>query len=64
MIYLLAYIFGGVLLNMTIDIDLADPKREWPRLDAFLTFLLFKILWPAGLILFVIKWYQGKASIS
>ena len=64
MIYLLAYIFGSVLLNMMIDLRFVDRDEDSPRLDAFFTFLLFKILWPIGLIVFVIKWYQGRASIS
>lgn len=64
MIYLLAWIFGSVLLNMTIDLTFVDPDRKHPRLDTFFTFLLFKVFWPIGLILFIVKWCQGKASIE
>ncbi len=64
MIYLLAYILASVLLNMTIDLRFYDRSGSWPRMDAFLTLLFFKVLWPIGLIVFVIMWYRGRASIS
>ncbi len=64
MIYLLAYILASVMLNKMIDLRFIDQSGAWPRMDAFLTLLFFKILWPIGLIIFVIMYYRGRGSIE
>ena len=64
MIYLLLYISASIVLNTMIDLRFTDPSGNWPRIDAFLTFFLFKIFWPLGLIVFVIMYYQGRGHIS
>ncbi|KKM58616.1 hypothetical protein LCGC14_1549000 [marine sediment metagenome] len=64
MIYLLAYILASVMLNKMIDLRFIDRSGAWPQMDAFLTLLFFKILWPIGLIIFVIMYYRGRGSIE
>ena len=64
LVWLVAYVISGTILNHFIDLRFEDPSGDWPRMDAFLTLLLFKILWPAGLLVFVILYYRGKGSIS
>ncbi len=64
LVWLTMYIISGIILNTMIDLEFVEPSGDWPRMDAFLTLLLFKILWPAGLIVFVVLYYRGRGSIS
>ena len=61
---LVTWIVGGFLLNFFINMKIESPDGKYPQLDKTLTFLFFKLLWPVGLIIFFLKWLQGKARIS
>ncbi len=60
--WLVTYIVGGMLLSV-IDFKFSgDPPR--PTLDKVLAIICFKILWPIGLLIFILKWYQGRSYIN
>jgi hypothetical protein len=62
--FILAYAVTGYILNDIIDFRFVDPKGEHPNWDKWMTFIYFKVLWPIGLIVFIIKWMEGKGDVN